>query len=677
MAAPARRAAELRELIDQHNYRYYVQDDPTVPDAEYDRLMGELRDLESRHPELISPHSPTQRVSGEVAAGFAEVQHAVAMLSLDNAFADDEITAFDRRVRERLKRSDAADSIDYAAEPKLDGLAVSVLYVDGVYRRAATRGDGVTGEDVTANVLTIRTVPQRLRGRVPAVLEVRGEVFLPYAGFAQVNREALERGEKTYVNPRNLAAGSLRQLDASITATRPLEVFFYSVGQFEGGSLPPMQSQLLLQLRDWGLRTCPLNARVRGADGCLTYYRDVGAQRPQLPYQIDGVVYKVDSRDDQQALGFVARAPRWAVAHKFPADEELTTVTGVDFQVGRTGALTPVARLAPVFVGGVTVSNATLHNMDEVARKDVRIGDTVVVRRAGDVIPEVARVLLERRPSQTEAIRLPSQCPVCHSTVERAPGEAVARCTGGPAVCSAQCKEWLKHFASRRAMDIEGLGDKLIEQLVDADLVRTPADLYRLTAAQLAGLERMGERSAANVLAALEHSKATSLPRLLFALGIPDVGETTARALAQQFGTLDALAAAHVEAIMQTPDVGPVSAGALVEFFAATGNRKLIAALRDQGVHWPDIETLGTNLPLAGLTFVLTGVLAQFKREQAEEALRELGAKTAGSVSKRTSYVVAGADAGTKLTKAESLGVRILDEAALATILSTKKPPAT
>ncbi len=677
MAAPARRAAELRELIDQHNYRYYVQDDPTVPDAEYDRLMGELRDLESRHPELISPHSPTQRVSGEVAAGFAEVQHAVAMLSLDNAFADDEITAFDRRVRERLKRSDAADSIDYAAEPKLDGLAVSVLYVDGVYRRAATRGDGVTGEDVTANVLTIRTVPQRLRGRVPAVLEVRGEVFLPYAGFAQVNREALERGEKTYVNPRNLAAGSLRQLDASITATRPLEVFFYSVGQFEGGSLPPMQSQLLLQLRDWGLRTCPLNARVRGADGCLTYYRDVGAQRPQLPYQIDGVVYKVDSRDDQQALGFVARAPRWAVAHKFPADEELTTVTGVDFQVGRTGALTPVARLAPVFVGGVTVSNATLHNMDEVARKDVRIGDTVVVRRAGDVIPEVARVLLERRPSQTEAIRLPSQCPVCHSTVERAPGEAVARCTGGPAVCSAQCKEWLKHFASRRAMDIEGLGDKLIEQLVDADLVRTPADLYRLTAAQLAGLERMGERSAANVLAALEHSKATSLPRLLFALGIPDVGETTARALAQQFGTLDALAAARVEAIMQTPDVGPVSAGALVEFFAATGNRKLIAALRDQGVHWPDIETLGTNLPLAGLTFVLTGVLAQFKREQAEEALRELGAKTAGSVSKRTSYVVAGADAGTKLTKAESLGVRILDEAALATILSTKKPPAT
>ncbi|MCB1623492.1 MAG: NAD-dependent DNA ligase LigA, partial [Pseudomonadales bacterium] len=599
----------------------------------------------------------------------------VPMLSLDNAFADSDIEAFNRRVRERLGRDAEAEPVVYAAEPKLDGLAVSILYVAGVYERAATRGDGVTGEDVTANVRTIRSVPQRLRGAAPAVIEVRGEVFLPLAGFDRVNREAAERGEKIYVNPRNLAAGSLRQLDARVTASRPLDVFFYSIGQCEGSAPPASQTELLARLRSWGLRTCPEIARVEGVAGCLEYYRKIGARRAQLPYQIDGVVYKVDSRADQERLGFVSRAPRWAIAHKFPADEELTTLIGVDFQIGRSGALTPVARLAPVFVGGVTVSNATLHNMDEVERKDVRIGDTVVVRRAGDVIPEIARVLLERRPANAEVIRLPANCPVCGSPVRREDDEAVARCTGGTLVCRAQRKEWLKHFASRRALDVEGLGDKLIEQLVDADVVRTPADLYGLTVTQLAALDRMGERSAANVSAALERSKSTTLPRFLFALGIPDVGETTARALAEQFGSLEALSAARVEAIMETPDVGPVSASAVARFLAEPRNRQMITALREQGVHWPDLERRGADSPLAGLTFVLTGTLPNFKREEAEQALRELGAKTSGSVSKKTSYVIAGADAGSKLAKAESLDVPVLGAAELATILKTKRAP--
>lgn len=672
---PDARAAELRAAIEQHNYRYYVLNDPSVPDAEYDRLMNELRALETVHPHLVSPDSPTQRVSGQVAAEFAEVQHAVPMLSLDNAFADSDIEAFNRRVRERLGRDAEAEPVVYAAEPKLDGLAVSILYVAGVYERAATRGDGVTGEDVTANVRTIRSVPQRLRGAAPAVIEVRGEVFLPLAGFDRVNREAAERGEKIYVNPRNLAAGSLRQLDARVTASRPLDVFFYSIGQCEGSAPPASQTELLARLRSWGLRTCPEIARVEGVAGCLEYYRKIGARRAQLPYQIDGVVYKVDSRADQERLGFVSRAPRWAIAHKFPADEELTTLIGVDFQIGRSGALTPVARLAPVFVGGVTVSNATLHNMDEVERKDVRIGDTVVVRRAGDVIPEIARVLLERRPANAEVIRLPANCPVCGSPVRREDDEAVARCTGGTLVCRAKRKEWLKHFASRRALDVEGLGDKLIEQLVDADVVRTPADLYGLTVTQLAALDRMGERSAANVSAALERSKSTTLPRFLFALGIPDVGETTARALAEQFGSLEALSAARVEAIMETPDVGPVSASAVARFLAEPRNRQMITALREQGVHWPDLERRGADSPLAGLTFVLTGTLPNFKREEAEQALRELGAKTSGSVSKKTSYVIAGADAGSKLAKAESLDVPVLGAAELATILKTKRAP--
>ncbi len=668
----ARRAQDLREQIAQHDYLYYVQNEPAVPDAEYDRLMRELRALEAQYPELVSADSPTQRVSGAPASEFGTVQHAVPMLSLENAFTDDDVENFDRRARERLG---IEGPLEYSAEPKLDGLAVSVVYVDGVFQRAATRGDGVTGEDVTANVRTIRSVPGRLRGNTPRVLEVRGEVFMPYEGFRQVNREAEARGDKLYVNPRNLAAGSLRQLDPKVTASRPLDLFFYATGQVEGGALPSRHTDLLAQLREWGLRTCGETRRVTGAAGCLQYYREIGAARAKLPYQIDGVVYKVDDRAQQEALGFVSRAPRWAVAHKFPADEELTTVQDVEFQVGRTGALTPVARLAPVFVGGVTVSNATLHNMDEVARKDVRIGDTVVVRRAGDVIPEVARVLLERRPADARVIVLPAQCPVCGSAVARVEGEAVARCTGGRVVCAAQRKEWIKHFAGRRAMDIEGLGDKLIEQLVDRGQIASPADLYRLDAATLAALDRMGDKSAAKVLAAIDTSRKTTLPRVLFALGIPDVGESTALALAEQFGSLDALMSARAEQIEQTPDVGPVVAGEVAKFFADPANRELVAALREGGVVWPDLQRRASDLPLTGLTFVLTGTLSTLKRDAAEEALRALGAKTSGSVSKKTHFVVAGADAGSKLEKANALGVRVLDEAALQQILETKRPP--
>jgi DNA ligase (NAD+) len=668
----AARARELRELIESHNYRYYVRNDPSVPDAEYDRLMRELQALEAAQPELVTPDSPTQRVSGAPASEFGTVQHAVPMLSLDNAFSDDDILAFDRRARERL----GVDAeLDYSAEPKLDGLAIAVLYVDGVYTRAATRGDGVTGEDVTANVRTIRSVPARLRGSPPRVLEVRGEVFMPYAGFEQVNREAEARGDKTYVNPRNLAAGSLRQLDPKVTAVRPLDLFFYAVGDVQGGELPERHSDLATRFNEWGLRTCAEAERVRGAAGCLDYYRRIGARRAKLPYQIDGVVYKVDQRRQQSELGFVSRAPRWAIAHKFPADEELTTIVDAEFQVGRTGALTPVARLAPVFVGGVTVSNATLHNMDEVERKDIRIGDTVIVRRAGDVIPEVVRVLTERRPADAHRIILPAKCPVCDSPVERVADEAVARCVGGRRVCAAQRKEWLKHFASRRALDIEGLGDKLIEQLVDRALVTSPADFYRLGAADLAALDRMGEKSAANVVAAIDASKRTTLPRVLFALGVSDVGESTALALAEQFGSLDALMDAPIEMIQTTPDVGPVVAGEVRKFFDAAENRALVADLRERGVTWPDLATRAADLPLAGLTFVLTGSLTDLKRDAAEDALRALGAKVSGSVSKKTSYVVAGADAGSKLTKAQELGVRVLDENELKQILENKRPP--
>ena len=655
------RAEQLRGELDHHNFRYYVLADPEVSDAEYDRLLRELTALEQQHPELVTADSPTQRVGAQPLPEFAAVVHRVPMLSLENAFTEEDLRAFDRRVRERLA---ATGEVAYAAEPKLDGLAVSLLFEKGRFVQGATRGDGSTGEEITQNLRTLRSVPLRLRGSGhPAILEVRGEVFMPIAGFERFNAEAQARGEKTFVNPRNAAAGSLRQLDPRLTAQRPLDIFFYGTGHVEGGRLPAHHSEVLAALRGWGLKTSPLSRVVSGVEGCLEYYRDVGGRRDSLPYQIDGVVYKVDDIATQQRLGFVSRAPRWAIAHKFPAEEETTVLRDVEFQVGRTGALTPVARLEPVFVGGATVSNATLHNMDEIERKDVRIGDTVVLRRAGDVIPEIVRVVLERRPADARRIRLPPKCPVCGSAVQRVAEQAVARCTGG-LFCPAQRKEALRHFAGRRAMDIDGLGSKIVDQLVDAGLVETPADLYRLDAPRLAALERMGEKSAANLVAALTQSKRTTLPRFLFALGIPDVGEATARALAEHFGDLAPLLDAPAETVERVPDVGPVIAANVQRFFAEPHNREVIAALRAAGVTWPDVarRVADGDSPFAGRTSVLTGTLSTMTREQAQERILALGGKVSGSVSKKTDYVVAGADAGSKLAKAESLGVKVLSE---------------
>lgn len=663
----AERARELRELIDRHNYRYYVLDDPEVSDAEYDRLMRELQALEAEFPNLVTPDSPTQRVGAAPVSDLEEVVHSTPMLSLDNAFTDEELIAFDRRVRERL---DDIAEVEYAAEPKLDGLAVSFRYEHGRLVLAATRGDGTRGENVTHNVRTIKAVPLQLRGKAPEVLEVRGEVFMPIAGFKAMNARALERGEKTFVNPRNAAAGSLRQLDPRLAAQRPFDVFFYGVGETKGWQLPPRHSEALAQLREWGLKTSPLVRTVIGAEGCLQYYRDIGAQRASLPYEIDGVVYKVNRYVQQRELGFVARAPRWAIAHKFPAHEENTVVRDVEFQVGRTGALTPVARLEPVFVGGVTVANATLHNMDEVRRKDVRIGDTVVIRRAGDVIPEVVKVIVERRPEDAREVQLPAVCPVCGSDVERVEGEAVARCTGG-LFCGAQRKESLRHFAGRRAMDIDGLGTKIIDQLVERGWVESAADLYALSAEQFAALERMGEKSAANLVKALEHSKRTTLARFLYALGIRDVGEATAAALADHFGTLEALLEADEAQIQQVPDVGPVVAAHVHHFFQQPHNREIIDQLRARGVTWPAIAPRKASAegPFTGKTFVLTGTLESMSRDQASDRIAALGGKVSGSVSKKTSYVVAGSEAGSKLKKAQELGVEVLDEAAFLKML--------
>jgi len=671
-SAPAQRAAELRRSIEHHNYRYHVLDDPEIPDAEFDRLLIELRELEARHPELVTADSPTQRVGGAPSDEFQEVRHRVPMLSIDNAFSQEDVLAFDRRIRERLG---STAELDYSAEPKLDGLAISVTWENGHLVRAATRGDGTTGEDVTANVRTIRSIPLRLLGRAPALLEVRGEIFISNAGFKRLNAEAIARGEKTFVNPRNAAAGSLRQLDPSVTATRPLEVFFYALGVLEGAELPATHSEVLAMLREWGLRVSPEVRRVRGATGCLDYFDDMARRRNSLAYQIDGVVYKVDQLALQRELGFISRAPRWSVAHKFPAEEALTVLRAVEFQVGRTGALTPVARLEPVFVGGVTVSNATLHNMDEVERKDVRLGDTVVVRRAGDVIPEVARVLIERRPSGAERVVMPSTCPVCGSPVLRDADAAVARCTGGYR-CSAQRKERLRHFAARRALDIEGVGEKLVDQLVDAELVQSPADLFSLTQSALAALERMGSKSAENVLVAIERAKRTTLARFLFALGIREVGEATAAALSQHFGSIESLMSADLETMQRVPDVGPVVASHIVAFFADPVNRKLVADLQMAGVNWPaPVAPVAGEQPLSGLSFVLTGTLESMSREEAEAALRALGAKTSGSVSRKTSYVVAGSDAGSKLRKANELGVPVLDESALLVMLKEHRAP--
>ncbi len=666
------RIAALRTEIARHDYRYYVLDDPEIPDAEYDRLMSELRDLEAAHPQLITPDSPTQRVAGTPSASFEEVVHEVPMLSLDNAFSDEEVRAFDRRAAERLGTD---GPLEYLAEPKLDGLAVTVIYRDGLLERAATRGDGFKGEDVTANVRAIRAFPLRLQGKAPPLLEARGEVFMPLKGFERLNRAAEARGEKTFVNPRNAAAGSLRQLDPRVTAARSLQMYCYGLGSVSGWELPERQSELLEALRRWGLPVCPEGRRVQGVEGCLEYFRRMGERRAELAYQIDGVVYKVERLAYQNRLGFVSRAPRWALAHKFPAEEAMTRVRAVEWQVGRTGAVTPVARLEPVFVGGVTVSNVTLHNFDEVQRKDVRVGDTVVVRRAGDVIPELVRVIEARRPAHTEPVTLPRHCPVCHSEVLKPEGEAVARCTGG-FTCPAQRQEAIRHFASRLAMDIEGLGDKVVAQLVERGLVRSPADLYGLGAADFEALERMGEKSAANVLAALERSKQTTLPRLLYALGIREVGEATALALARHFGDLDALieaARSHPEQIEQVPDVGPVVAAHVHAFFAAPEHRALIGRLRDAGVTWAPFTARAADLPLAGQTFVLTGTLAGMTREQAQEALTALGARVSGSVSKKTRYVVAGEAPGSKLEKAQALGIPVLDEAGLRQLLESHR----
>lgn len=655
-----RRAAELTQLLNYHNHRYYVLDDPEIPDSEYDRMLRELQGIEQAYPELISIDSPTQRVGAAPAGRFEEATHLQPMLSLGNAFTAEELQDFDRRVREGLGTS---GPVAYSAEPKLDGAAVNLLYEKGVLVRASTRGDGTTGEDITQNVRTIPTVPLRLQGAGhPARMEVRGEIFMRLAGFAALNQRIEGEGGKPFVNPRNAAAGSLRQLDSRVTASRPLTMFAYGIGEWEGKGKPDSHTELLATLAKWGFAVSPDATRVIGHEGCQAYYEAMQLKRPELPYEIDGVVYKVDSAALQEELGYVARAPRWAIAHKFPAQEELTVIRDVEFQVGRTGALTPVARLEPVFVGGVTVSNATLHNMDEIERKDIQIGDTVFVRRAGDVIPEVVRVLPERRPASAKQIQLPARCPVCDSDVERIPGEAVARCVGG-LYCKAQRKEALIHFASRRAMDIEGLGTKLIEQLVDADLLRTPADIFELKAEQLEELDRMGPKSAENVVAAIEQSKHTTLPRFIFSLGIREVGESTAKSLARHLAGLEALMAADEDTLQSTPDVGPVVAGNILRFFAEAHNRDVVSRLIDLGITWDELPQAGTSdSQFSGKVVVITGTLSEMTRDQAKEILESLGARVTGSVSKRTDFVLAGENPGSKVEKAKKLGVAIVFE---------------
>jgi len=667
----SKRIATLREKIRHHNYRYHVLDDPEIPDAEYDRMMRELQGLEEERPDLVTADSPTQRVGAEPVAAFGTVEHRIPMLSLDNAFNDEELDGFDRRVREKLEREDG-DEVEYAAEPKLDGAAVSLLYENGVLVRGATRGDGRVGEDVTHNIRTIDGVPLRLRGSgYPAELEVRGEVFMPRDGFRAYNEEAAKTGGKLFVNPRNAAAGSLRQLDPRLTAQRPLDIYLYGVGYVGGDDIGVSHSETLDRLQGWGLKTSPERRVVKGVAGCKTYYSDTAQKRDRLPYDIDGVVYKVNRLAEQRELGFVSRAPRWAIAHKFPAQEELTVVRDIEFQVGRTGALTPVARLEPVFVGGVTVSNATLHNIDELHRKDVRVGDTVIVRRAGDVIPEVVGIVEERRPEGTRKVALPRKCPVCGSAVSREEGEAVARCTGG-LVCAAQRIEALKHFVSRRAMDIEGFGAKLVEQLVSLDRLHTPADIYTLTRDELAGLERMGEKSAENLLQSIEKSKATTFSRFLFALGVREVGEATAASLAGHFGNLKALRSADEAALLEVADVGPIVASRIEAFFSEDHNLEVIHELLAAGIRWEEKAAAASSADgkLAGKKFVLTGVLSSMTRDEAKDLITSMGGKVSGSVSSKTSYVVAGDKPGSKLKKAEELGVSILTEDELSGILS-------
>lgn len=650
---------ELRRQLNEHNYRYYVLDSPTVSDAEYDRLFQKLLKLEEAHPELRSPESPTQRVGVAPASAFKPVEHIVPMLSLSNAFSEEDIFAFDQRIRQRL---DLREPLEYCCETKLDGVAVSLVYEKGVLVRAATRGDGTTGEEITHNIRTIPAVPLRLRGDdVPAIMEIRGEVYLGKAEFDELNKTASERGEKIFVNPRNAASGSLRQLDPSITARRNLKIYCFSLGSVsEEFAMPDRHSDVLLKMKEWGLRVSPLAQVVIDVEGCLEFYRDLQEKRGKLPYEIDGVVYKVNDRRLQQALGFVSRAPRWAIAHKFPASEELTVVNDIDFQVGRTGILTPTARLQPVFVGGATVSNATLHNLDETWRKDIRVGDTVIVRRAGDVIPEVVGSVLEKRPPGTKPLKLPKHCPVCGSEVIKPEGEAYARCTGG-LFCHAQLRSSFLHFASRRAMNIEGLGEKMVDLLLETDLIKTIADIYRLNVDKIAELPRMGKKSAENLIQAIEKSKNTTLPRFLYALGIRNVGEATALNLVLHFNDLTPIIEASLEDLQEVPDIGPVVADEIVAFFRQPCNQQVVHELQALGVHWETV-TKKTTTPLAGLTFVLTGTLESLSRDEAKEKLISLGAKVAGSVSKKTSYVVVGADPGSKLDKAEELGVPVLEE---------------
>lgn len=653
------RVKDLRVLLERYAYYYYVLTAPEVPDAQYDRLFLELQSLEEKHPDLITKDSPTQRVGSAPLAGFCEVRHVVPMLSLANAFGDDEVLDFDRRCRKLIETS----RIQYVAEPKLDGLAVSLTYEDGQLVQAATRGDGVRGEDVTQNIRGIRSIPLRLRGNDwPSLLEVRGEVYMPLEGFLRLNHEQRAMDQKLYVNPRNAAAGSLRQLDPRISASRPLEIFCYGIGAIEAGQVPETHIETLKALTIWGLRTNPEAALVDGPEGCLDRYRRILERRDALGYDIDGLVYKVNNYSDQQRLGTLSRSPRWALAHKFPAQEELTRVLRIDVQVGRTGAITPVARLEPVFVGGATVSNATLHNRDEIERLDVRVGDTVVIRRAGDVIPEVVSVVSEQRPAKASRYRFPTQCPVCDSEIISDDHGAILRCSGG-LFCAAQVRESIKHFASRRAMDIEGLGSKIVDQLVDVGMVKNVADLFDLDTKTLEELDRLGRKSAENLVAAIRSSRRTTLPRFLFALGIAQVGEATAQALAAHFESLDFLIVADQEALEQVIDVGPMVAGSLIHFFAQYHNQEVISRLQGAGITWPQETGKGTGtVPLAGKVVVLTGSMTGMTRDEARKALIQLGAKVTSSVSKNTDMVIAGNEPGGKFAKAKDLGVPVLFE---------------
>ena len=673
MSVPKKTITELNQLRDDihhHNHLYHTLDEPQITDAEYDRQFRRLKEIETEYPELIAADSPSQRIGAEPLPFFSQVTHELPMLSLDNAFSADDLRDFDKRVRGRLEdQLEPTQSVGYVCEPKIDGVAISLLYVNGFFVRAATRGDGTTGEDISQNARTITAVPLKLSGHgYPDRLEVRGEVYIPKATFIELNDKAEQAGGKPFANPRNAAAGSLRQLDSKLTAKRKLTMFCYSVGMVDGGSLPTKHSDILDALKSWGFRTNPVTLPVTGIEACVDYYNEILQNRSSLGYEIDGVVIKVNDIEQQQTLGMLTRTPRWAIAHKFPAEEGTTLLLDVEFQVGRTGAITPVARLEPVKVGGVTISNATLHNMDEVKRLDVMIGDTVLVQRAGDVIPKVVATLIEHRPQAARAIVIPAQCPACGSKVLQAEGEVIARCTGG-LMCSAQRKESIRHFSSRLAMDIDGLGDKLVEQLVDAKMITTPADLFHLQATDLITLERMAPKSANKLLEALERSKKTTLARFIYALGIQEVGESTARNLAIYFSDLGPLLSTHRDELVQVPDVGPIVADKIATFFSQPVNIEVIERLQQAGVSWDVLPQSNQTTALEGQTFVLTGTLTTLNRNDAKAQLQSLGAKVSGSVSKSTSYVVAGDAAGSKLAKAQSLGIPIMDESELIELL--------